>query len=193
MTDTFQADHNLDYVRLLDEAPTKEASLVLNVTGSTYDPSRKTSSTDTKSGTISSVGEISVKDDLDAIDGPFEANRILEESMYAKRPIERWHVNYDYKNSDGKYYAVYEQGIVTEVSQSGNAGSNLTKKYTITVNGTPQRGWLTLSKAMSDQANYIFKGVDKDDGSDNGGGTAYNFDTDRKISEDDASKTAVHQ
>ena len=180
MTDTFTADGNYDLVRLLDEASTHQASLVINATGSTYDPSRKTSSTDTKSGTISSVGEISVKDDLDVVDGPWEANRILERSLYEKEPIERWHVNTDYKNKDGKFYAIYERGLVTEVNQSGNAGNLLTKKYTITVQGAPKRGWLKLDDQLANNVEFKFRGIDKVNGDDNGGGTEYNFDTDRE-------------
>ena len=167
MTDTFTADGNYDYVRLLSEASTKEASLVINGTGSTYDPSRKTNSTDTKTGTISSIGEISVKDDLDVVDGPWMANKILERSFYEKVPIERWHVNTEYKNKDGKFYAIYERGVVTEVSQSASAGNQLTKKYTLTIQGTPRRGWTDLPKSMLNNVAFDFKGVNKDN-SDNG-------------------------
>lgn len=188
MTDTFTADGNYDYVRLLSEASTKEASLVINGTGSTYDPSRKTNSTDTKTGTISSIGEISVKDDLDVVDGPWMANKILERSFYEKVPIERWHVNTEYKNKDGKFYAIYERGVVTEVSQSASAGNQLTKKYTLTIQGTPQRGWTDLPKSMLNNVAFNFKGVNKDN-SDNGGGVAYNFDTDRELVNDADSTT----
>ncbi|WP_438450394.1 hypothetical protein [Lactobacillus kitasatonis] len=180
MTDTFTADGNFDYVRLLSEAQTTDASLVINATGSTYDPSRKTSSTDTKGGTITSIGEISVKDDLDVVDGAWSANQVLEKSFYDKVPIERWHVNTDYKNKDGKYFAIYEVGVVTEASQSGNAGGLLTKKYTITIQGTPKRGWLTLNDAQKKNVDFAFRGVSKVNGDDAGGGTEYNFDTDRK-------------
>lgn len=180
MTDTFTADGNYDFVRLLEEAQTKKASLVINGTGSTYDPSRKTNSTDTKTGTISSIGEISVKDDLDVVDGPWGANQVLEQSFYEKKPIERWHVNTEYKNKDGQFYSIYERGVVTEVSQSGNAGNLLTKKYTITIQGTPKRGWLKLDDQLANNVEFKFRGIDKVNGDDNGNGTEYNFDTDRE-------------
>lgn len=176
MSEAYQANHNLDFVRLLEESATKEASLVVNATGSTYDPSRKTSSTDTKTGTISSIGSISVKDDLDAVDCGSAANDILEESLYANKTIERWHVNLDRKNSEGKYYAIYEQGHVTEINQSGNAGNTITKKYTFTIDGTPQRGWLSFTNSQANEINYVFKDL-KVDGS--GDGVQFDFSKDR--------------
>lgn len=176
MSEAYQANHNLDFVRLLEEASTKEASLVVNATGSTYDPSRKTSSTDTKTGTISSIGSISVKDDLDAVDCESAANDILEESLYDNKEIERWHVNLDRKNTKGQYYAVYERGFVTEISQSGNAGNNVTKKYTFTISGTPQRGWLSFTNSQADEINYVFQDL-KVEGS--GDGVAFDFSKDR--------------
>lgn len=177
MTDVYTANGNLDYVRLLDDAPQKEATLVLNVTASTYDPSRKTNSTDTKSGTVNSVGEISVKDDIDVIDGPFMANKILENAFYNNKKIERWHVNTDDKDTDGKFSAVYEVGYVTEVSQSGNANSNLTKKYTLTIDGEPKRGYLALSEDMKKQT-IVFRGLNKVTGDDKGGGVEYDYTKD---------------
>lgn len=189
MTDVYTANGNLDYVRLLSDAPIKEATLVINVTASSYDPSRKTNSTDTKSGAANSVGEISVKDDIDVIDGPFAANKILEQAFYNKLEIERWHVNTDDKNKDGKYAAVYERGYVTEVSQSGNANSNLTKKYTLTVEGEPKRGYTGLSEGMKKQTEMLFRGLDKVTGDDNGGGTEYDYDADMANAVDNTDST----
>ena len=183
MTDVYTANGNLDYVRLVEDAQTKEATLVLNVTASSYDPSRKTNSTDTKSGTVNSIGEISVKDDIDVIDGPFMANKILEQAFYEKKEIERWHVNTDDKSKDGKFSAVYERGYVTEVSQSGNANSNLTKKYTLTIQGEPKRGYLALSEDMKKQT-IVFRGLNKVNGDDAGGGTDYDYEADLASAQD---------
>lgn len=176
MSEAYQANHNLDFVRLLEEASTKEAALVVNATGSTFDPSRKTSSTDTKTGTISSIGSMSVKDDLDAVDCKSEANDDLEQSLYANKEIERWHVNLDRQNDDGKYYAVYERGYVTEISQTGNAGNNVTKKYTFTINYGPVRGWLSFNKSQAQELNFVFKDL-KVEGT--GDGVAFDFSKDR--------------
>lgn len=88
--------------------------------------------------------------------------------------MEFWIVYRKRRNKAGKYYAIYMRGTVNEDETDGDPDDTSNRDTSITVDGTPQRGWTDLPDEAQEELDYVFRGVGvvtdaKDDGTDGGG------------------------
>lgn len=160
-------------VRKLSEAATKNAYIIPFQTDGDFDSSRDSDSTATKSGAVSTVGEVSTDFSVSVIDSTDPVLDLLEDSLYNKTKLEFWRIKLNKKDaSSSKVFAHYLQGTVSEDSQSASAGSDSTREFKVAVDGTPKRGYTTLPEAVQNEIDYVFKGISKTTGDPTGGGTA---------------------
>ena len=99
----------------------------------------------------------------------------LYESLFKNKKIEVWVVYRKRKNSQGQYYAWYMRGIVSDDSNDNDPDDNSTRDVTFTIDGEPQKGWLTLPDEAEEELAYVFRGMGVVSDSDQTGqGVAWN-------------------
>ena len=171
--EAIQGQDKLLYIRPLSKQGIENAILIPLQTSLTFDPSRKVTSTSTKSGTISARGTVETKLEADIIESINEANDQITEALIDDEKLEAW-VVYRKRVKDGKVFAWYMQGYITEDSEAANPDANATRKLTFTVEGTPKRGWTKLPDDLQEELDYVFKGLGVADD-----GIAFDYDKDK--------------
>lgn len=180
---TLQGLDTLAYVRLLKNAGKEEAQLIPYQTSLAFDPQRDSDSTATKSGNVATTSSLETEFEVEFINNISKISDDLYESLIKNEKTEAWIVNRKRINKDGKYFAWYMRGTVTEDENDNDADDASTRDATFTIDGTPQRGWLELPDAAKEELAYVFRGIGKvdtakDDGTD-GGGQPWDTEQDR--------------
>lgn len=162
------------FARKHADAATKEMQLVPYQTGLTFDPSRDSDSTATKSGSVSTASSVETDLEVNFLNNTSEVSDILLQALLDGTDMDMEIVHADRKNDDGKYEAWYMQGHVSEDSNDNDADDSSTRDVSFAVDGTPKHGWTTFTPDQQADVDYLFKGLtavtdeDKD-----GGGTAW--------------------
>lgn len=174
------------YIRLLKNASKEAGQLIPYQTSLTFDPQRDSDSTATKSGNVATTSSLSTDLETEFIDNVSKASDDLYESLIENEKVECWVVKLTRFNAEGKNFAWYMRGTVTEDENDNDADDNSTRDATFTVDGSPQRGWLDLPDGAKEELAYVFRGLGvingeaKNDGTD-GGGQAWDTDKDRGV------------
>ena len=119
---------------------------------------------DTKDGTIRTPGaaevEITATSILAKGDTLIDS---LEDAMINDELVEIWEANLDDPASSGsnKFKGKYFQGYVTEVEKTSNAEDMVEVSLTFGVNGTGQKGDVTVTTAQQEIAAYVFTDTTK--------------------------------
>lgn len=183
----------LAYVRLLENASKERGQLLPYQTSLSFDPQRDSDSTPTKSGNVTTSSSLETDFEVEFINNISKVSDDLYDSLFKNKKIEAWVVFRKRRNAKGQYFAWYMRGQVTEDSNDNDPDDNSTRDATFTIDGTPQRGWLTLPDEAEEELAYVFRGIGaiegepKNDGTD-GEGVAWT-DADRgtgTISDDDS-------
>lgn len=162
------------FVRKLSEAKQKDGYLIPYQTDGDFDQSKDSDSTATKSGNVATIGAPQTDFSIKVLDSEDPVLDLLEDSYYNDTVLEFWRVKLGKKNEGGKYFAHYMQGTISEDSQSASSDDNGEREFTVSVNGTPKRGYTEIPAGTQAQLDYLYKGVMKqaDANTDNGGGEA---------------------
>ena len=180
------------YIRPLKNQSTEAGELVPFRTSLDFDPKRDEKTTATSDGSVSKPGSLTTSLKWDMLNSISKVSDDIQNSLFDQDELEIWVVNRK-RVKDGKYFAYYMRGYVTENSNSNAVDDNSKNSVTFTIDGTPQRGWLTLPADAQAELDYVFRGIDKTSGdSDTGDGVAW-ADSDRGAGANDAStgKTAL--
>lgn len=181
------------FARKLSEASEKAGQLIPYQTSLSFDPQRDSDTNATKSGSVSTSSSVETDLEVEFINNWSEIADQLWDSLFDGDKMEFWIIYRKRKNTDGKYFAFYMRGTVSEDSNDNDPDDTSNRDTTISVDGTPQRGWTDLSEEAEQQMAYIFRGVGKiegeakNDGTD-GGGQAWQK-TDAGVGVDDGDDT----
>lgn len=168
-----QGTKQIPFLRFLNDAGTKKATMCSYVTGNNFNLTRQVTNTATKNGQVPTPGTLTTAVTLNVLNAATELNDDLYTAILDTSKAEYWQVSLDRKK-DGKYFAWYVRGYVTAVNQTNNANADSTLAVTFTPEGDPQRGWLTLDSDTLDEINYVFRGIDPvTDSESTGNGTAF--------------------
>lgn len=165
------------FERLLENAKNEPAQLIPYQTSLSYDPKRDTDSTTTKMGNVPTASNIETDLEVEFLNAISKAADDVYDSLYFNKKIEVWKVHLDRVRSDGKVYAEYMRGIVSEDSNDNDADDHSTRDVTFTIDGIAKRGWVTLPADVKEEIDYVFRGLAKlTSNDDNGGGEAFTAD-----------------
>lgn len=162
------------FERLLENARKEPAQLIPYQTSLSYDPKRDTDSTTTKMGNVPTASNIETDLEVEFLNAISKAADDVYDSLYFNKKIEVWKVHLDRVRSDGKVYAEYMQGIVSEDSNDNDPDDHSTRDVTFTIDGVAKRGWVTLPPEIKEEIDYVFRGLAQLKGDDdNGEGEAF--------------------
>ena len=196
MTDEIQVLQGIDtllFARLLENAGKEEGRLIPYQTSLSFDPQRDSDSTATKSGNVATTSSLETNLEVEFVNNISKISDDLYTSLFKNKKVETWIVYRKRRNDEGKYYAIYMRGTVTEDINDNDPDDNSTRDVTFTIDGTPKFGWLTLPEKAQAEVDYVFRGLETiDDSNKNGGGTEWQ-DTDTGAGSDDVSANQSNQ
>lgn len=175
------------YVRLKKNSATEAGQLIPYQTSLDFDPQRDTDTTQTKMGGVPTTSSLETDLEIEFVNNISKVSDDLMTSLLKNEDIEVWIVYRKRKNAEGKYFAWYMQGIVSEDENENDPDDNSTRDVTFTIKGEPQRGWLTLSDEAEEELAYVFQGVGAVTDSDKTGGGAAYVDSDAGVGSDTGS------
>jgi TP901-1 family phage major tail protein len=176
-TQVLQGMDTVAYFRLLEKAATEKGQLIPYQTSLSFDPQRDVDTTKTKDGGVTTSSSLETEVEVEFVNNISKVSDEIYDALMDNKNVEVWIMHRKRKNSEGKYFAWYMQGTVSEDSNDNDADDNATRDVTFTITGTPKRGWLTLPSDTQAELDYVFRGLDtvtaaKNDGTD-GQGKAY--------------------
>ena len=170
-------------VRPLSMAHEISAEVIPFQTSLSFDPQRDTDTNQTKSGIVPTTASLETDLEVEFVNNISKAADWLLDSLLNEGEIECWVVYRKRVNGEGKVFAIYMRGKVTEDSNDNDPDDNSTRDVTFTISGKPQLGWTKLPDDIQAELAYVFRGVgvierdEKNDGTD-GQGTPWNKGTD---------------
>lgn len=162
------------FARKLSEAGQVAGQLIPYQTSLSFDPQRDSDTNPTKSGSVGTSSSIETDLEVEFINNWSKIADQLLDSLFNNEKMEFWIVYRKRRNAAGKYYAIYMRGTVNEDETDGDPDDTSNRDTSITVDGTPQRGWTELPSEAQEELDYVFRGVGvvvapKNDGTDGGG------------------------
>lgn len=193
-----QGYDTLAFIRKLKDAGTTRGELIPYQTSLSFDPQRDVDTNQTKSGVVPTTSALETDFEVEFINNISKVGDWIYDSLMDEEELEVWVVYRKRVNSDGKRFAWYMRGKVTEDSNDNDPDDNSTRDATFTISGKPQRGWLTLPDEVEEEIAYVFRGLGviegtpKDDGTD-GDGKAWdkNQDAGQGTNPDQAKKNTA--
>ena len=150
--------------RLKKDAAKNAATALAFTTENGRTTSKDADTTETKDGTIRTPGaaevEITATSILAKGDTLIDS---LEDAMINDELVEIWEANLDEPASSGsnKFKGKYFQGYVTELEKTSNAEDMVEVSITFGVNGTGEKGDVTVTAAQQEVAAYVFTDTTK--------------------------------
>lgn len=158
------------YGRKLSDAATVSGTLIPAQTGSTFDMSRDSDTTVTKDGAVPTTSALETEAGVEFVNNTAAIADYMYDSLIDGDKMEFWKIHLDRKNDAGQYFAWYLRAVVSEDSGSDDPDDNSTREVSFAVEGTPKRGWVTLSVEAQAEIDYVFRGIepvtDEDDTGD---------------------------
>lgn len=154
-----QGMDTLAYIRLLKNAEKEQGQLIPYQTSLSFDPQRDSDATQTKDGAVGTSSPLETEIEVEFVNNISKVSDDLYDALIENEKVEIWIVNISRKNSEGKVFAWYAQGSVTEDSNDNDPDDNSTRDVTFSVDGTPQRGWLELPDNAKEELAYVFRGL----------------------------------
>lgn len=150
--------------RIKKDEATKDGTTLAFTTENGRTKSKDADSTATKDGSIRTPGvaevEITATSILSVGDALIDR---LEDAMDGDELIEIWEANLSEPATGGenKFSGMYFQGYLTELEKTSNAEDFVEVSMTFAINGSGQRGDVTVSVEQQEMANYVFKDTQK--------------------------------
>lgn len=148
--------------RLYADRTTDAAKRFGSVTENSEKISSSVDSTITKDGAVRSVAAPEVSVDVTMLMGEDDAMiEKIDDAVRNGKLMELWLINLAKKDSSGKYSAVYYQGYASDVEYSAPADGNVEVSFSFGAIGSGQKGTVTLTDAIVEEALYSFADVAK--------------------------------
>ena len=150
--------------RIKKDAATTDGTLIAFTTENGRTKSKDADSTATKDGSIRTPGtaevEITATSILSKGDGMIDK---LEDAMDADEIIEIWEANLAEKaeTGDNKFKGMYFQGFLTEFEKTSSAEEFVECSLTFGINGSGERGEVTVTVEQQEAADYVFTDTPK--------------------------------
>jgi len=181
MANEFTATQGMDkilFLRKLADAANKDAMRLSLQTTHTLTVSSDSDSTATKDGNVNTISPAETELEVENLASADETNDLLWDSVENHEKVEAWEVDLSRKNDAGQYYAKYMQGVVNEMESDNDADDNSTGDASFSIDGIPQRGWVTLTEETKAALAYAFRGLKAltDDDSNGGGVSAEDYE-----------------
>ena len=174
MVKVLKGEKTLLFARKHADAATKEMQLVPYQTGLTFDPSRDSDSTATKSGSVNTTSSVETDLEVNFLNNTSEISDVLLQALFSGEIMDLEIVHLDRQDEQGRYAAHYMQGSVSEDSNDNDADDSSTRDVSFAIDGTPKPGWTELTPEQQDEVDYLFHGLGKvTDDDATGGGTAW--------------------
>ena len=161
MVESIKTLHGKDtflFVRKLKDAKTAEGKLIPFQTSLTFDMSRDSDTTQTKSGPVTSAGGIETELSVELVNNTSDILDALQDSFLSGDKLEFWIIYAGRKNAQGQYFSFYGRAIVSEDSNDNDADDLSTREVSFGVDGTPKRGWTTLPQSAQEAIEYVYRG-----------------------------------
>ena len=163
MVESIKTLHGKDtflFVRKLKDAKTAEGKLIPFQTSLTFDMSRESDTTQTKSGPVTSAGVIETELSVELVNNTSAILDALQDSLLSGDKLEFWVIFAGRKNAQGQYFSFYGRAIVSEDSNDNDADDLSTREISFGVDGTPKRGWTTLPQSAQEAIEYVYRGLE---------------------------------
>lgn len=163
MVESIKTLHGKDtflFVRKLKDAKTAEGKLIPFQTSLTFDMSRDSDTTQTKSGPVTSAGGIETELSVELVNNTSAILDALQDSLLSGDKLEFWVIFAGRKNAQGQYFSFYGRAIVSEDSNNNDADDLSTREISFGVDGTPKRGWTTLPQSAQEAIEYVYRGLE---------------------------------
>lgn len=154
------------YIRNLSQATTMSGGRLALQTTHTLSVSADSDSTATKDGNISTPGVPETTLSVENIGSDDFLDDVIKNSVFKGTKLEIWEVNFDKPNpntpagvSPTSFFARYMQGQATSWESENAADSTNTHSSEFAINGTPQDGYVTLTKPDLDALQYAFHDI----------------------------------
>lgn len=150
--------------RIKDNASTADGAALAFTTENGRTKSKDADSTMTKDGSIRTPGaaeiEITATSILAKGDTMIDD---LEDAMDDDKLIEIWEANLETpaKSGQNKFNGMYFQGYLTELEKTSSAEDFVECSLTFGINGSGQRGDVTVTTEQQEVANYVFADTPK--------------------------------
>ena len=181
-----QGYDTLAFIRKLKDAGTTRGQLIPYQTSLSFDPQRDVDTNQTKSVVVPTTSALETDFETEFINNISKVSDWIYDSLMDEEELEVWVVYRKRVNDDGKRFAWYMRGKFTEDSNDNDPDDNSTRDATFTIDGNPQRGWLSLPAELEEDIANIFRGLGvidgdpKNDGTD-GDGKAWDKDKDAGV------------
>lgn len=120
---------------------------------------RKNESTPTKDGAVVSNGGLEVKLSIEAISSRDDLNAMLMLSVLEGFKLEVWEVDLAGQKQGAKYPAKYAQGSLAKWELPANVSELASISTEMSIDGTPQDGYVTLTAEEEATIRYAFKDI----------------------------------
>lgn len=163
MVESIKTLHGKDtflFVRKLKDAKTAEGKLIPFQTSLTFDMSRDSDTTQTKSGPVTSAGGIETELSVELVNNTSAILDALQDSLLSGDKLEFWVIFAGRNNAQGQYFSFYGRAIVSEDSNDNDADDLSTREISFGVDGTPKRGWTTLPQSAQEAIEYVYRGLE---------------------------------
>jgi TP901-1 family phage major tail protein len=132
--------------RLLKDKDNANASRLALQTTHTIKESHKIDTTQTKDGSLPSVGGLETTIDLEAMASDDLSNEILHYAQKKGLELEVWEIDFSKEPTGNKYPALYGSGYLSDWETPANVDENTTIKTTLTIGGELARGLATVNE-----------------------------------------------
>lgn len=144
--------------RLLSESATEDGRTLAFTTDNSRTVSKDASAVATKDGTIRTpgVGEVEISASSVMIAGDERLKR-FEDAMHDDELFEIWEANLAEPVGTEQFQGTYFQGYLTQWDKTSGAEDMVDISLNFGINGTGQRGNVTVTEAEQNEAGYVFR------------------------------------
>lgn len=157
---TIQGKDVFLFVRRLKDAKTEAGKLIPYQTSLSFDPSRDSDTTQTKSGVVTTSSAIETDLEVEFVNNTSAIADALYDHFFTNEVLECWVVYTNRSNEKGEFLSFYMRGTISEDSSDNDPDDNSTRDVTFAVQGTPKRGWTKLPDSAMEQLEYVYRGLE---------------------------------
>lgn len=143
--------------RVLSKAREGAAAKLALQTEHEWSYERDVETTATKEGALTSSGALEVSLEITAIASRDAVNEMLFDAVLKDEVLEVWEVDLATKQSNGKYKAKYARGRLSEWTIPSSVEGFVELQTTMSIDGVPQDGEVTLTEGQLLAINEVYK------------------------------------
>lgn len=152
-----QGKHKILAFRLLKDAATAAGTKLALQVSHTLNYARSNSSTQTKDGSVTNAGGLTVTLELNALASNDPVNNMLMDSVIEGEKLEIWEIDISEEATAGKYAAKYMRGNLQSWAVPAPSEGPVEISTTANIDGVPQDGEVTFTPAQIGEIQYAFR------------------------------------